>query len=289
MDGVVFHSHRGRITGALIDTLDYFAALRLAGCAVRLDLVRISPQDTEILLKDRYQHAPMLRPHIYHHSTGFSLLKLRYGRVLTAYSGYKRLRFFLRARRIYILPSQVLRHDFLRRRIRQGPNTTFLLDPQQHPYPVREKLDYQKRVFLGDLPVPARSNNAVLVNMVSAHKRHRVDILNNAIERFCPGSEALALSYRRKSSASRIRLLRPPVENFFSRFDHYLYLPSLEHYDENPRLILEATWLGKKVTIAGDIKASDPAGWKAQRARDDPENFCVQSDDLMFSLFSKPD
>ncbi|MGF1450741.1 MAG: hypothetical protein ACFB21_01535 [Opitutales bacterium] len=280
MNAVIYHSPNGRVTGALTDALDYYAALRLDGRGILLVVIGVKREDVLTLMHDRYRHAAALKSGLRFIATRVLLAFTGFQRVLTPYSAYQRVRHFLRAETVYILPSQVLRHHHERGRIHDRSNCVFLLDPHRHPYAVHRREAYRKKLFLADLPEVGASDNAVLISTVSTHKQHRADALTEGLRRCEPFNEAIALSYKRESPLASLRLLRPPVPGFFARFDHYLYLPPLGGYDENPRLVFEARWLGKKLTIVED--GTDPE--RVEQLRNGPMPV-LEPDDPIFSWF----
>lgn len=283
MDAVVYHSPNGRITGAVVDALDYFAALRLNGRAIELHLIGLRRREVWVLLRDRYRHAEELWLAVRFHPSRLNLLTHPFLRVLAPYSAYQRVRHCLRAREVVILPTQVLRHHHQRGRIHDHPRNLFLLDPVRHPYEVARRKDYRKKLYLDDLPDCPDAADAVLVSTVSDHKRHGADALAEGLRQCEPYQEAIALSYARQSLLPDVRLLRPPAAGFFRRFNHYLYLPPLGGYDENPRLVFESRWLGKRLTLIASAE-SDAAQVERLRTGPIPR---LEPDDLIFELFPR--
>lgn len=284
-DAIIYHSPNGRVTGAVLDALDCFAALQLRGRAVRMIVIGLPRADVETLLRDRFRSAEQLQGKVDYLLTRVQLAKQSFDRVLLPYSAFKRVRWFLKARQLYILPTQLLRYDFNAGRMVQRPNCCFLLDERQHPYPVAHQRPYRKRAFLDDLPECSEADDAVLVSCVSSHKQHQRDELQKALAQCRPYQQAIALTYRRHSGLPGVEALRPPVAGFFQRFNHYLYLPAKGNYDENPRLLIEAAWLGKRITIGGDFHPDDPVRFKLEELRSNPGAFRLLPDDLIFELF----
>lgn len=286
LDAIGYHSPNGRITGALLDATDAFAAFHEQGLSVPFYCIGIARRELLTLIRGRYTCAEALLPKLFTLWTRLQLVGRSFRRFLVPYSAYRRLQLCLKAEQVYILPTQYLRYDHNKGRIKDAPNATFLLDPQQHPYAVGKQLEYRKKVYLDALPQLTDAANNVLVTLVSAHKAHDAKTLNRALEACQPYDKALALSYDRKAGGPQVTVLRPPVADFFGQFNTYLYLPSKGDYDENPRILIESVWLNKRIVIGGELAENDPVKRKLAALRDDCRPFALNADDLLISLFA---
>ncbi len=284
MNAVVYHSPFGKVTGALLDALDAFAALWQAGVEVTFVCIGMKRTDVLTLLNGRYAHASVLLPHLRLVASRCLLPLMRFHRVLAPYSAYKRVQPFLRCEEILVLPTQVMRYDFEKECLKIDARAIFLLDPAQHAYEVPRQIEYSKKIFLEGLIRPEQSEQNVLINAVPEHKSHSGDAIAAALEQCQPYAQALVLSYRKPEMKNDVVMLRPPVTRFFERFDAYCYLPAIGGYDENPRLLIESVWLGKRIVIAGELGADDPVRRKLERLQEDPGQFNLGKNDKLIEL-----
>ncbi len=126
----------------------------------------------------------------------------------------------------------------------------------------------------------------MLLSAVSAHKAHGQQAIDAGLRLCEPYDKALVLTYSKQAAHPAATPLRPPVDRLFERFSTYLYLPALGHYDENPRLLIEAAWLGKRIVIGGELTRTDPVRQKFERIQTDLDSFRLQANDLLFELFT---
>lgn len=283
-NAVIYHSPNGRLTGAVLDALDAFALLRDNGVAVRFYCIGLSSGDLNTLVCSRYKESDRLLECITVLASRIQLSWRRFNKVLIPYSAYRRVHFLLNAEECLVLPTQYLRYDHEKNAIKGAARGTFLLDPEQHPYKVSKRINYRKKIYFSALRHPGSLKQNVLLNSVSDHKAHSLNAIAEALRLCEPFDKAIALSYKRTPPSSPVEHWRPPIRDLFGQFSTYLYLPSLTHYDENPRLLFEAAWLEKKVVFGEGLCLDDPASVKWKAFQSDPSVFELDASDKLLDL-----
>ena len=290
---VVYLSPWGKVTGSLIDSLEYLIALKRSGVPARLVYMGWNPALPGKLVADRYalEFDPLadalflpLRWQIAAH--GFE-------KVLLPYNTYRRIFCWLRADETFVLPSMWMRRDAkwplrLGFPVEKG-QVTYLLHPDQHRYAVRHAIPYRKKLLLDCLRRPERVEDKLLVNCQSSHKQHSTQEILQAAKGF-PSEKIIVLSERKRAryyEKAGFQVLTPPVEDFFSKFSHYLYLPALRGYDENPRLLIESVALGKKLVLPDESLLDPHTQEKLKRLREATDSFQIQADDLVLRLMGE--
>jgi len=289
---VLYLSPLGRVTGSLIDSLEYFLGLHAAGIKANLVYMGKNKHLALELLKDRYNLAFDPSPYIFFPPRRWQLNDLRFTQVIAPYNTYRRVYRWIHAEETYVLPSMWLRTDsrwrwsFPKAR---NSRVFYLLDPSQHSYDVPLRLDYEKKLYLDGLKRPLVSSKNLLVNCQPAHKRHQPDQIHDALKHCGPHEKVLVLAQPNHASEYRkagFEVLSPPVSGFFERFNQYLYLTSLNGYDENPRLMIESAFLGKEI-IYPDVHLQEcAASRKYARLQDGVDHFRLTPEDPLFQRFS---
>lgn len=291
--GLLYLSPLGRVTGSLLDTLDYLVAMKRAGLKARLVWMGKRPELAGEVAEDRYEDGVEALGDAEVLGWRWELRKWRFGRVLVPYTTFRRVSWWIHAKETCVLPSQWMRRDAGRPfgwPLTRG-RVTYLLDPERHPYKLKGREDYRKKVLLDGLRRPAKSERALLVNCESRHKRHTPErILEEAgpdwrrecIRVLCSG--AAAQVYREAG----FTVLEPPVKGLFERFSHYLYLPSRTGYDENPRLLIESAWLGKSILTPSQAAFSEQEWQRLRAIKDRPGEMGLHGDDALIERFRSP-
>ena len=142
--------------------------------------------------------------------------------------------------------------------------------------------------MLDCLKQPVAVQDNLLVNCQSSHKYHSVEeILQTSGD--IPRERILILSDKKRVDYYRgagFRVLVPPVEDFFAKFNRYLYLPAIDGYDENPRLLMESVALGKELIFQEDNCHDPHTLEKYRRLKDSTDSFQIKEDDLVLQLFA---
>lgn len=287
---VLYLSPWGRVTGSLVDSLEYLIALKLAGVHCRLVYLGRNPALPEQLVKDRYElDFDPLEDAVFPDKR-WHLGRYRFEKVLLPYTTYRRVYWWLRSGESFVLPTMWMRRDarrpfgwpvFMRKPV-------FLLDPDRHGHAFRNVMDYRKRLLLDCLKRPDRSEPGLLANCLSPHKRHAPGAIRQAA-RSCGWNGPLKVLAGGKAArayrGAGFEVLEPPVPYLFSRYTDYLYIPALDGYDENPRLLIESAWLGKRIHFSGGPDA-DPVSWRKYRQLlEDPGSFRLTEGDPVVERF----
>jgi hypothetical protein len=290
---VLYLSPLGHVTGSLIDSLEYFLALRASGVPAKLVYMGKNKGLAMELLFERYALDFDPLPHIIYPPRRWHLADYRFSRVITPYNTYRRVVRWIQAAETYVLPSMWLRRDARWRwsfPTSQNSKVVYLLDPQQHDYDVPQRMNYQKKLFLDGLRPPAISAPNLLINCQPAHKRHSPEQIREALAH-CPGhGRVIVLAQPAQASEYRkagFDVLIPPIPNFFAQFSHYLYLTALDGYDENPRLLIESAWLGKKIIFPEADNPHCHSARKFARLQQGIEHFRLTPEDPLIRLFRK--
>lgn len=289
---IIYLSPWGKVTGSLIDSLEYLIALKRAGVPARLVYMGWNPGLPARLVADRYALAfdpledavflPLRWQIVLHH----------FDRVLLPYNTYRRIFWWLRASETYVLPSMWMRRDTrwplgLGFPVEKG-QVTYLLNPEQHAYKVRTCIPYRKKLLLDCLRRPEAVGDKLLVNCQSAHKRHPAEEILRAAKGF-PPERILVLCDRKRAPVyeqAGFEVLVPPVEDLFGRFSHYLHLPALSGYDENPRLLIESAALGKTLIFPDENNHDPHTLEKYRRLTESTDSFQIKEDDPVLQLFA---
>lgn len=286
---VLYHSPSGRVNGALLDALDYWIVSQERDQTVELQVAGIRPAQLRTVVESRYDSAGDLNWAKI--STGRSRLHFLgqgFDAVLCGYSTLQRIYGLVRAGRFHVLPTWLMRRDSTRGQIKAATaaHVCFYLDPAQHRYEVSQRRDYTKKLYLRGLRRPEASDSAVLVNCMSGHKAvDPSEILRICAKLGVDSAEVRVLGRRRCYEPAGLRVWEPPVEDLFTKYDRYLYIPAVGGYDENPRLLLESAWLGKEVLVGGDLPPDDGAFHKLSTLRENPSRFHLETDDSLVREF----
>lgn len=290
---VLYLSPLGKVTGSLIDSLEYFLALRHAGVPAKLVYMGQNKELAAKLIADRY-HLPFdPLPHIVYPPRRWHLKDYSFSRVITPYNTFRRIARWLQAAEVFVLPSMWMRKD-----ARWGipfpklksSRVVYLLDPRQHAYKVPETMEYEKKIFLDGLRRPSTSEAGILVNCQPRHKRHSPTQIREALGRSQSDGKVIVLASPSQAAIYRqagFEVLVPPVPDFFARFDQYLYLVALDGYDENPRLLIESAWLGKHILFPEAEATNCHSARKFARLQQGIEHFRLTSRDPLIQLFSQ--
>jgi hypothetical protein len=285
---IVFFSPHGQINGSFLDAVDAYLACRAYRIPARLLIVGLRRAMVLDMIRDRYGIVRSAwLDDIRCMLSRFSLRGWHAPMVLSSYGTFKRLGGWLRTDKWLVLPSFLLRGDAAAGRIRERPESCFLLDPGRHDYPVAWRADYRKKMYLDGLRAPPNTESAYLINCVSSHKAHTATQIRNALPEGIDRTAVRILSYQRRDyERAGFQVLIPPVHDLFGRFRHYLYLASLTGYDENPRMLVESAWLGKEVHYFGNGSSDDGALHAWRRVVEDISSFRLRRDDLICRAFA---
>lgn len=283
---VLYLSPLGKVTGSLVDSLDYLIALKRAGVPAHLVYMGRNPTLPERLVRDRYsldfdplEDAVFLK-------FRWHLARYRFEQVLVPYNTFRRVSLWIKAGETYVLPTMWMRRDS--RRPFGWPLTRgkiiYLLNPERHDYRLKEVLPYTKKLQLDCLKRPQSCQPNLLVNCLSSHKRHPAAEIRDALAHCRHHEKVLVLASGRSAKAyarEGFTVLQSPVEDFFERFDQYLYLPPVGGYDENPRLLIESAWLGKEIIVPD----TGTEGTRFAGFCNDLERFRIQDNDALIQRF----
>ncbi|MGC9452339.1 MAG: hypothetical protein ACP5I4_12935 [Oceanipulchritudo sp.] len=287
---VLYLSPLGKVTGSLIDSLDYLIALKRAGIQARLIHMGRDPTLPRRLVADRYtlDFDPLADALFL--KWRWHLSRFTFDQVLVPYTTFRRISLFLKAAHTFVLPTMWMRRDS--RRPFGWPLTrgriTYLLNPEQHSYRLAGVESYEKKLLLDCLQKPHRTEKNLLVNCQSSHKRHHPREIREALAHCRHHEAVLVLASGRTARAyerAGFQVLTPPVENLFSRFDQYLYLPPVGGYDENPRLLIESAWLGKAIVVPDEHRLSPQSARKHRQLREQVEDFLLTPEDPLIQRF----
>jgi hypothetical protein len=284
-NAVIHHSPFGDITGSLVDSIDYFLALQSNGIDCLFISIGIKLDTINLLCRSRYLKAQFPQNRFIYLRHRFGLLGMKFGQVLLSYSSLRRVYLLLNYKKLLVLPSQLMRYDYNKNKIVSPKRSTFLLDPEQHPYKLQSRKDYRKKILLSEMSTTGKSRNNVLVSCISKHKRHHPQEIVSTIEALDIQPEKIVILGKRKTSFPKVEYLRPPIPRLFDQYSYYLYLPSLNGYDENPRLLIESAWLKKSVLIPQTLDESDGAYLKWQNIQQNIQDFFLGPKDLVVQYF----
>jgi hypothetical protein len=287
---VIYLSPWGKVTGSLIDSLEYLIALKKAGVPARLVYMGWRPELPGKLVTDRYSLAFDPLEDALFLGLRWQVVAQAFDKVLLPYNTYRRIFWWLRARETYVLPSMWMRRDArwpFGFPVEKG-QVTYLLNPEQHAYKRKNVIPYQKKLLLDCLKQPETVQDNVLVNCQSSHKYHSVEEILQASGGI-PRGKILVLSDKKRAATYKgagFQVLVPPVEDFFARFSRYLYLPAIDGYDENPRLLMESVALGKELIFNEDACHDPHTLEKYRKLKDSTDSFQIKEDDLVLRLFA---
>jgi hypothetical protein len=289
MNAVVYLSPWGKVTGSLIDSLEYLIALKRAGIKARLVYMGKNHGLPRQLIRDRYALEFDPLEDALFLPLRWKIVLHRFDKVLVPYTTYRRVFWWLRARETYVLPSMWMRRDArwpLGFPVERG-KVTYLLNPKQHAYKLKNVAAYEKKLLLDCLRRPEVVEDNLLVNCQSSHKRHSPDAIRTAAEGLRYRKLIVLCEPQRAPlyEQAGFSVLTPPVRDFFAKFSQYLYLPALNGYDENPRLLIESAWLGKQIIFPEKDCADVHSLEKYRRLREARDSFLIKEDDLVLQRF----
>ncbi|NDV62239.1 hypothetical protein G0Q06_07250 [Puniceicoccales bacterium CK1056] len=286
---VIYLSPWGKVTGSLIDSLEYLIALKRSGVPVQLVYMGWNQGLPEKLIRDRYAlEFDPLEDAIFL-PLRWQVVAQKFDRVLLPYNTYRRIFWWLRARETFVLPSMWMRRDArwpFGFPVERG-KVTYLLNPKQHDYRLRNVVPYEKKLLLDCLKQPATTENNLLINCQSSHKQHSAEEIHKAAKDI-PHDKLLVLCGKRQAAYYRnagFTVLTPPVEDFFARFSRYLYLPAIDGYDENPRLLIECAAMGKEIHFPEESCTDPHTLGKYQRLKESTQSFQIKADDFVLQQF----
>ena len=289
---VLYLSPLGRVTGSLIDSLEYLIALKQAGVGAQLVYMGKAHDLPRKLIEDRYDlnFDPLADALFLRYR--WHLARHRFDRVLMPYTTFRRIAYWLKAGETFVLPSMWMRRDAGRLFgwPRERGKVTYLLNPKQHDYTVKNWQPYEKKLLLDSLKKPAASKAHLLVNCESSHKRHSPERIRQAAQQAGPFEKINVLASGKHAQAYQqagFNVLSPPIENLFAQYNQYLYLPPIDGYDENPRLLIESAWLGKDILFGESPSHDAYAREKYQRLKTDINPFRLTQDDWVVQQFAK--
>lgn len=289
MNAVIYLSPWGKVTGSLIDSLEYLIALKQEGIPVRLVYMGKNRELPGRLIRDRYELAFDPLEDALFLPLRWKIVLHRFDKVLVPYTTYRRVFWWLRARETWVLPSMWMRRDArwpLGFPVERG-KVTYLLNPKQHAYKLTNVAAYEKKLLLDCLRRPEVVEDNLLINCQSAHKRHSPDAIRKAAEGLSYGRLQVLCEPQRAPlyGQAGFSILTPPVDDLFAKFSQYLYLPAIDGYDENPRLLIESAWLGKKIIFPENDCADPHSLEKYRRLKESAESFMIREDDLVLQRF----
>jgi len=154
-------------------------------------------------------------------------------------------------------------------------------------YPDRKNIiNYVKKINFNDMPSIDKFDNKVLLYGTEDSRLITKEMLDDILIKY-PDDKFVLVSNYTVHESDRIECLRPPIANFHTKFNKYLYTPTLRHSDCSSRLLAECQSYDKEIEYYNiDYLDNDPGLYNRIDDINNLTRLSLTSDDMIIEIFN---
>lgn len=128
-----------------------------------------------------------------------------------------------------------------------------------------DNIPYQKKINFSIFKTIEHEDDRICLSLYCDHKCYDVDFLTQVLEKYpydrfflyTKSGADYGIDYYGQLSSDRVTVEQAPVKDFMTKFNKFLYLPSVRGFDPSPRIVAECRHYGKELIIYDEKRLNE--------------------------------